>query len=107
MLFFLKYSEKNESLQRYISQIYLSNGKTVSHFFVSPQTSASAQYSDVHFNFTNCLTTIITQMRMKNRMEEPNSWAVIDTLDSEQEIDYQQSFVLLAAVALSCLESNG
>ena len=52
------------------------------------------------------LMIIITQMRMTNRLEEPESWAVIDTFDSEQEIQHdQQSFLLLAAFALSCLES--
>jgi hypothetical protein len=44
---------------------------------------------------------IITQMKMTNRLVEPDSWAVIDTLDSEQEIHDQQRFLLLAAVALS------
>ena len=38
---------------------------------------------------------------MKNRMEEPDSWAVIDNLDLEQEIEAeQQRFLFLAAVAL-------
>jgi hypothetical protein len=73
------FRRKNESLQRYISQIYLSNGKTVSCFFWSPQTCAShsAKYSnDVHFiNYTTCLTIIITQMMMTNQnsMTQTNS----------------------------------
>ena len=39
---------------------------------------------------------------MTNRPEEPDSWDVIDNLDIEAE---QQSFLLIAAVALSFLES--
>ena len=39
---------------------------------------------------------------MTNRPEEPDSWAVIDNLDIEVE---QQSFLFIAAVALSFLES--
>ena len=39
---------------------------------------------------------------MTNRQEEPDSWDVIDNLDIEAE---QQSFLLIAAVALSFLES--
>ena len=56
--------QKNESLLHwYISQIYLSNGKTVSRFFVFPQTcvSDSARYNNVRFNYTTCLMIIITQ----------------------------------------------
>ena len=39
--FELYFQKKNESLQRYFSQVYLSNGKTASLFFVSPQACAS------------------------------------------------------------------
>ena len=49
-----------------------------------------------------CLTIIITVTTMTNRPEEPDSWDVIDNLDIEAE---QQSFLLIAAVALSFLES--
>ena len=45
-------------------------------------------------------------MKMTNRLEEPDSWAVIDNLDLEQEIEAeQQKFLFLAAVELSFLES--
>ena len=33
---------------------------------------------------------IINQMTLKNRLEEPDSWTDIDTLDSEQEIQDKQ-----------------
>ena len=69
------------------------------------QTCVSAKYSSVHFNFITCQTIIITQTNMTNRLEEPDSWTVIDTRDSEQEIHDQQGFLLFAAFALSCLES--
>ena len=48
------------------------------------------------------LTIIITEMTMTNRLEEPDSWDVIDNLDTEAE---QQSFLLIAVVALSFWES--
>ena len=57
---------------------------------------------NVCFNYSTCLTIIITVMTMTNGPEEPDSWAVIDNLDIEAE---QQSFLLIAAVALSFLES--
>ena len=49
-----------------------------------------------------CLTIIIAVTTTTNRPEEPDSWDVIDNLDKEAE---QQSFLLLAAVTLSFLES--
>ena len=58
----------------------------------------SKNNSNVHFNYTTCLTNIITQTTMTNRPEEPHSWAVIDNLDC---------ILLLAAIALSFLESYG
>ena len=39
---------------------------------------------------------------MRNRPEESDSWDVVDNLDIEAE---QQSFLIIAAVALSFLES--
>ena len=45
---------------------------------------------------------------MKNRPEEPDIWAVIENIDLEQEKQAeQQSFLLLAVVELSFLESYG
>jgi hypothetical protein len=84
-------SEKSESLQRYMSQIYLSNGKTVSRF--------------------SCVSANSHVMKITNRPKESDtSWApVIDNLDLEQEVQVEQqtSFMLLTAVALSFLESYG
>ena len=66
----------------------------------------SKKISNVCFNYTICLTIIITETTMTNRLEEPDSWAVIDNLDLEQEIEAeQQKFLFLAVVALSFLES--
>ena len=44
--------------------MYLIYGKTVSHFFESPQNVQQTQQnnSDVHFNHTTCLMIIMTQM---------------------------------------------
>ena len=66
---------------------------------MSLQTCASdsqQKISNVCFNYTTCLTIIITETTMTNRLEEPDSWAVIDNLDLEQEIEAeQQSFCFL------------
>ena len=40
-------------------------------------------------------------MTMTNLLKEPDSWNVIDTFDSDQEIEDQQSFLFRSAVALS------
>ena len=97
---------KNESLQRYISQIYLCNGKTVSRFlYVSANMCIrlSKNICNVRFNYSTCLTIIITATTMTtNRPEEPDGWDFIGNLDIEAE---QQSFLLIAAVAFSFLES--
>jgi len=61
--------------------------KHLTVFFKSLQTSASDS------------ATVTT---MTNRPEGPDSWDFIDNLDIEAE---QQSFLLIAAVALSFLES--
>ena len=100
-LLFVVYSEKNESLQRYISQIYFCNGRTVSRFlYVSANMCIrlGKHICNVRFNYSMCLTIIITVMTMTNRLEGPDSWDVIDNLDIEEE---QQCFLLIAAVALS------
>ena len=62
----------------------------------------SKNICNVCFNHSTCLTIIITVTTMRNRPEESDSWDVIDNLDIEAE---QQSFLLIAAVALSFLES--
>ena len=91
---FLLYLQKKESLQRYISQIYLCNGKTVSRFlYVSANMCIrlSKNICNVRFNYSTCLTIIITVTTMTNRPEEPDSWDVIDNLDIEAE---HQSFLV-------------
>ena len=96
---------KNLYRDSYISQISLCNGKTVSRFlYVSANMCIrlSKNICYVRFNYSTCLTIIITVTTMTNRPEEPDSWDVIDNLDIEAE---QQSFLLIAAVALSFLES--
>ena len=62
----------------------------------------SKNICNVRFNYSMCLTIIIAVTTTSNRPEELDSWDVIDNLDIEAE---QQSFLLIAAVALSFLES--
>ena len=45
----------------------------------------SKNNSNVRSKHTTCLKIIITQMKMTNRQEEPDIWAVIKNLDLEQE----------------------
>jgi hypothetical protein len=54
---------------------------------------------NVRFNYSTCLTIIITVTTMTNRPGDPDSWDdVIDNIEAEQ-----QSSLLNAAVALSFL----
>ena len=94
-----------ESFQRYILQIYLRNTTTVGCLFRVSSNMFRNQTQQNHidvacFSFTTCPKIIITQTTMKKLREEPESWYVIDTLDSEQEIQDQQGFLFLAAVAI-------
>ena len=99
--------KKIESSQRYISQIYLCNGKTVIRFLYVSENMCiklSKNICNVRLNYSSCLTIIITVTTITNRPEEPDSWDVmIDNLDIEAE---QQSFLLVSAVAFSFLESS-
>ena len=78
--------------------------KQLAVFFMTLQTCASdsTKNCNVSFNYSMCLTIIIAVTTTTNRPEEPDSWDVIDNLDKEAE---QQSFLLIAAVTLSFLES--
>ena len=74
-------------------------------FFTSLLTAMGIRLSknicNVRFNYSTCLTIIMTVTTITNRPEEPDSWDhVIDNLDIEAE---QQSFLLIAAVAFSFL----
>jgi hypothetical protein len=102
LLFYIVSSEKmnlnRNTFHKYISVMT----KQLAFFPVSANMciSLSKNNSNVRFNYTTCLTIIITKMTMTNRLEEPDSWAVIDSLGLELEIQVeQQSFLLLAAVA--------
>ena len=60
----------------------------------------------MRFNYTTWLKIINTEKTKTNQLQELDCWDVIDSLDLEQEIEAeQQSFLFLATVALSFLES--
>jgi hypothetical protein len=95
--------KKMEIFQRYISQIYLCNGNTVSRFLYVSANMCIRLCKNI-CNVCVNYSTITTVMTMTNQPEEPDSWDVIDNHDMEAE---QQSFLLSAAVALSFLELYG
>ena len=67
--FFFNLQKKKESLQRYISQIYICHGKTVSRLlYVSANMciSLNKNICKVRFIYSMCLTIIITVMTMTN-----------------------------------------
>ena len=89
----------------HFTNISVRMAKQLAVFFKSLQTCASDSAKILLCalqNYSMSLTIIITEMTMTNRLEEPDSWDVIDNLDTEAE---QQSFLLIAVVALSFWES--